>query len=50
MKIFILVLPLLFLASCGGTWEGVKEDSKTMGRTIGEATESVGKSIQDASQ
>lgn len=50
MRLFYLVLPLMFLMSCSGTWQGIKEDTKAIGRSIGEATESAGESIQDASK
>ena len=50
MRLFFLVLPVLFLVSCGGTWEGIKEDTKKMGQAVGEATESAGEAIKEASE
>jgi predicted small secreted protein len=36
--------------SCSNTWEGIKEDSKELGNSIGKAAENTGKSIQEVTE
>jgi predicted small secreted protein len=45
----LVVFSLVVLSACN-TWEGFKQDSSKAGKAIGEAAESAGKSIKEATE
>lgn len=47
MRKFILFFLVMFLFSCK-TWEGIKEDSRDIGESVGKAAETAGKNIKKA--
>lgn len=49
MRLLIFIAAVFMLASCN-TWEGIKKDSKDVGEAIGEAAETVGKAIKEATE
>jgi len=52
-KLFSVIIAafLLFtLVACSNTWEGIKKDSKEIGKSIGEATKNAGNAIKGASE
>lgn len=50
MRLFILMVSIMFLFSCSNTWEGIKKDSEEVGHAIGEAAETAGKKIKEATE
>ena len=51
MKKIILTFYLLtMLTACSNTWEGVKQDSKSIGQSVGEVMEDVSEKLKEASE
>ena len=50
MRLLTFIAVVFILASCSNTWEGIKEDSKDAGQAIGEAAETAGKKIKEATE
>jgi len=51
MRSMIVIFFLLtMLAACSNTWEGVKQDSKSIGKSIGEAMKNVGEELKKTSE
>ena len=47
-KIILLFLMAVALVACQETWKGVKKDTKTITRSVGDAGNHLGKTIGDA--
>ena len=47
-KIIIVLLATVSLVACQETWKGVKKDSKTITRSVGDAGNHLGKQIGKA--
>jgi len=50
VTVFLLVSCIAVLSACGNTWQGIKKDSSEAGKSIGEAAESAGKAIKEATE
>lgn len=50
MRLLTFIAVIFILASCSNTWEGIKEDSREVGQAIGDAAETVGKKIKEATE
>ena len=47
-KIIFVLLATVSLVACQETWKGVKKDSKTISRSVGDVGNHLGKTIGDA--
>ena len=47
-KIIFVIMVAVSLAACAETWEGVKKDTKTITRSVGDAGNQLGEKIGDA--
>ncbi len=46
-KIIVVLLAVVSLVACQETWQGVKKDTKTITRSVGDAGNELGKKIGD---